>query len=66
MNTDLKSEFFEFDRYDLRNSFDLVMGASHQTFPTELKDLIKSYIPDLPNNDLQALFFFNFEERVFN
>lgn len=66
MNTGIRSEFFEFDRYDLRNSFDLVIGADHQAFPSQLKLLIKSYIAGLSDNDLEALFFFNFEERVFH
>lgn len=66
MNTDLRSDFYEFDRYDLRNSFDLVIGASHTAFPTKLKDLIKSYIPGMSDENLNALFFFKFEERVFN
>jgi hypothetical protein len=68
MNTDLHSEFYEFDRYDLRNSFDLVMGASHQVFPSKIQELIKSKLASgsLNKDDLGALFYFNFDERVFN
>jgi hypothetical protein len=62
----LKPEFKEFDRYDLRNSFDLVMGASHKAFPTKVKELIMSYIKELDVESQGALFYFSFNERVFN
>lgn len=63
MNTDLRSEFYEFDRYDLRNAFDLVIG-SHSRFPNEVETLIKSYIKDMGSESLKALFYFSFDERV--
>jgi hypothetical protein len=64
-NTDVRSEFYEFDRYDLRNSFDLVMGRSHTEFPSKLRELMKTY-STMSDENLNALFFFNFGEREFN
>lgn len=66
LNLNLKSEFIEFDRYDLRNAFDLVIGASHQVYPNELEKILESYIHGMDSESLKALKFFNFEERVFH
>lgn len=66
LNLNLKSEFIEFDRYDLRNAFDLVIGASHQSYPSELEKILESYIHNMDSESLKALKFFNFDERVFH
>jgi len=42
------------------------MGASHKAFPTKVKELIMSYIKDLDVESQGALFYFSFNERVFN
>jgi hypothetical protein len=66
LNLNLKSEFIEFDRYDLRNAFDLVIGASHQVYPNELEKILESYIHGMDSESLKALKYFNFKEREFH
>jgi hypothetical protein len=63
MNTNVRLEFNEFDRYDLRNAFDLVMGKEHSQFKT--KELILSLTPNMPKELVDSLLYFNFTERVF-
>jgi hypothetical protein len=66
MNLNIKSEFIEFDRYDLRNAFDLVIGASHQNYPSELENILKTYIHGMDSESFGTLKYFNFEERDFH
>jgi len=63
MNLNVRSEFNEFDRFDLRNAFDLVMGKEHSKFETQ--ELIRSLVPDMSSESFSALLYFNFNEKAF-
>jgi hypothetical protein len=62
----IKSEFVEFDRYDIRNAFDLVIGDDHQAFPHIIHDIIKKLVAGMGSESQSALFYFAFDERTFN
>lgn len=68
INTTLRPQFKEFDVYDVRNSFDLVlgldMGGKGSQFPNKIQDLIKKFFPHLLPDDVKALLYFNFDIRV--
>jgi hypothetical protein len=63
MNLNVRSEFNEFDRFDLRNAFDLVMGKEHSKFATQ--ELIRSLVPDMSSESFSALLYFNYTDKVF-
>jgi hypothetical protein len=66
MNVDLRTEFASFDRYDLRNAFDLVMGPTHRSYPEKLESIMLKYIHSMDSESFSALKYFNFNEEVFN
>lgn len=64
INTGVRSEFFEFDRYDLYNSFELVLNDAN-SIPGKIKDLLTSFIKsEMTESDISALLYFNFDLRV--
>lgn len=65
MNEGVRLEHSDYDKYDLRNAFDLVIGRAHTDYPNKLKELSLKYIHDMDSESLSALLFFNFNERVF-
>lgn len=66
MSTDIRSETIEYDRYDVRNAFDLVMGDA-QAFPSRLQHLVLKMLKrPMSSESVSALLYFSFDERVFN
>jgi len=70
----LQDDTSEFNKYDLRNAFDLVLG-DEKILEQKLKDIIVKRLevefdpllvrPRLRDEDYNALWYFNFNERVF-
>jgi len=65
-SNNIRSDSVSFDRYDIRNAFDLVIGDDHEAFPHIIHDIIKKLIAGMDSESQKALFYFAFDERVFN
>jgi len=54
----------EYNRFDIRNAFDLVLG-NHEILRTKLSSIIDSRV-ELSPEDLSAFMYFGFDDRVFD